>query len=80
MAKFGTGQAIRRKEDQRFLTGTGTYTDDVTLDRQAYLYVFRSPFAHGTITSLDVDDARNADGVLAVYTAKDLADAGINAL
>jgi carbon-monoxide dehydrogenase large subunit len=80
MGKFGTGQAIRRKEDQRFLTGTGTYTDDVTLDGQAYLYVFRSPFAHGSITSLDVDEARNADGVLAVYTAKELADAGINDL
>ena len=35
MGKFGTGQAYRRKEDQRFLTGTGTYTDDVTLDGQA---------------------------------------------
>ena len=49
MGKFGTGQAIRRKEDQRFLTGTGRYTDDIRFDNQAYLYLFRSPYAHGII-------------------------------
>jgi len=77
MGKFGTGQAIRRKEDQRFLTGTGRYTDDIRFDNQAYLYLFRSPYAHGIIGSLDIDEARTAPGVIAVYTADDLADAGI---
>ena len=77
MGKFGTGQAIRRSEDQRFLTGKGEYTDDITLDNQAYLYILRSPYAHGVISSLDVTDARSASGVIAVYTADDLDAAGI---
>ena len=50
MGKFGTGQAIRRTEDQRFITGDGHYTDDISLPKQAYLYVLRSPYAHGVIT------------------------------
>ena len=77
MGKFSTGQPVRRKEDQRFITGSGRYTDDVTLDRQAYLFIFRSPYAHGTISTLDVSDARNAADVLGVYTGDDLAAAGI---
>lgn len=77
MGRFSTGQPVTRKEDQRFITGSGRYTDDVTLDGQAFLYLFRSPYAHGSITSLDVNDARNCGGVLAVYTADDLTAAGI---
>ena len=77
VGRFSTGQPVRRKEDQRFITGSGRYTDDITLDRQAYLYLFRSPYAHGAITTLDVADARKSEGVLAVYTAADLTDAGV---
>ena len=77
MGKFGTGQAIRRTEDQRFLTGTGRYTDDIVLPGQAFLYLFRSPYPHGRITALDVDDARQAPGVIALYTGEDLAAAGV---
>jgi len=77
MGKFGTGQAIRRVEDQRFLTGVGRYTDDIVLPDQAYIQFFRSPFAHGTISELDVGAARDAPGVIAVYTAEDLVAAGI---
>ena len=80
MGRFSTGQPVRRKEDQRFITGNGRYTDDITLDNQAYLYLFRSPYAHGVITSLDVAEARKSDGVVAVYTADDLAAAGIKNL
>lgn len=80
MGKFGTGQAIRRVEDQRFLTGHGQYTGDITIDGQAYLYLFRSPFPHGEITLLDVSDARRAAGVLAVFTSQDLSDAGVRDL
>ena len=76
MGIFGTGQAIRRTEDQRFLTGAGCYTGDITLEDQAYLHLLRSPFAHGDITHLDVSHARAAEGVIAVYTADDLARAG----
>ena len=77
MGPFGTGQAIRRKEDQRFLTGAGRYTDDVELKRQTYLYLFRSPYAHGAITHLDVAAAKASPGVLAIYTADDLTNAGV---
>lgn len=77
MGKFGTGQAIRRTEDQRFITGDGHYTDDISLPNQAYLYVLRSPYAHGVITSLDISEARQAAGVIAVYTAQDLTAAGV---
>ena len=77
MGKFGTGQAIRRKEDQRFITGSGRYTDDVTFEGQTFLYFFRSPYAHGVVKSLEVAEARKAPGVVAVYTADDLAAAGV---
>ncbi len=80
MGRFSTGQSVTRKEDQRLVTGNGRYTDDITLDGQAFLTLFRSPYAHGAITKLDVDDARKAAGVLAVYTADELTAAGIKDL
>ena len=77
MGKFGTGQAVRRKEDQRFITGTGRYTDDISFAGQTFLSFFRSPYAHGVISALDVSAARAATGVIAVYTAQDLDAAGV---
>lgn len=77
MGRFATGQAVRRKEDQRFITGSGRYTDDITLENQTWLYLFRSPFAHGSISELDVSAARQSPGVLAVYTSEELTAAGI---
>jgi len=77
---FGTGQAIRRVEDQRFLTGHGQYTGDISIDGQAFLTIFRSPFPHGTITQLDVSEARTSHGVVAVLTYQDLAEAGVRNL
>jgi aerobic carbon-monoxide dehydrogenase large subunit len=77
VGKFGTGQAIRRQEDQRFITGSGRYTDDISFAGQTFLWFFRSPYAHGVISALDVSAARAAAGVIAVYTAQDLAAAGV---
>ncbi|MEX2495532.1 MAG: hypothetical protein WD448_05545, partial [Woeseia sp.] len=77
MGEFGRGQAIRRLEDQRFITGTGQYTDDISLEGQTYLYIFRSPYAHGTINRLEVVEAAASPGVVAVYTADDLKAAGV---
>ncbi len=71
--KFGVGQAIPRKEDRRFVTGTGRYLDDITLDREARAYVLRSPYAHATIKSIDATAARKAPGVIAVLTGIDAA-------
>ena len=72
MGNFGVGQAIRRVEDQRFLTGTGRYTDDITVPGQVYLYLLRSTHAHADITAIDVSAAKAAPGVLAVLTSADL--------
>jgi carbon-monoxide dehydrogenase large subunit len=72
------GQSVKRKEDARFLTGAGQYTDDVTLPNQTYGYFLRSPHAHAKIRSIDASKAKNAPGVIAVYTAADLE--GVNGL
>ncbi|MEM8786710.1 MAG: xanthine dehydrogenase family protein molybdopterin-binding subunit [Pseudomonadota bacterium] len=74
MSKFGVSQPARRKEDVRFLTGTGRYVDDGAPEGAAHVVFFRAPVAHAEITELDVADAREMPGVLAVYTAADLAD------
>lgn len=74
--KFGVGQSVPRKEDPRLVTGGGEFTDDVNLADQAYMRVLRSPFAHGRIVQLDVEQAAAAEGVLAVYTAKNLTALG----
>ncbi|MGH8223248.1 MAG: xanthine dehydrogenase family protein molybdopterin-binding subunit [Woeseiaceae bacterium] len=77
MGIFGTGQAVRRVEDQRFITGTGRYTCDITLDGQTYLHLFRSPYAHARIRRIETARARETPGVLAVYTGEDLRAAGV---
>ncbi len=77
MGQFGIGQAVRRKEDARFTTGTGQYTDDVKRPRQAYAYFLRSPHSHARIAAIDTADAKAASGVLAVYTHADVAAAGM---
>ena len=77
MSKFGTSQPITRLEDRRFLTGQGRYVDDIAPEGSLVGYVLRSAEAHGTITALDVDAARQAPGVHLVLTATDLARAGL---
>src|SRR3990172_473837 len=74
------GASVKRKEDYRFLTGAGTYTDDVRLDRQSYAYFLRSPHAHASIRSINTDKAKKAPGVLGVFTGQDIAAAKINGL
>jgi len=74
------GESVKRREDYRFLTGAGTYTDDVRLDRQTYAVFVRSPYAHAEIRSIDTSSAEQAPGVLAVYTGKDIAEANIAGL
>ncbi|MDR6951835.1 carbon-monoxide dehydrogenase large subunit [Ancylobacter sp. 3268] len=78
--KFGVGQPFRRVEDQRFITGTGRYTDDIHYDGEAYGFVVRSPVAHGVLNGVDAETAREMPGVLAVYTGADLAAEGIGTL
>src|SRR5712672_3375115 len=73
MAKFGIGQAVRRVEDQRFLTGAGRYIEDINLPGQAYGVPVLSPHAHARIKRIDVAKAKAAPGVLCVLTGADAA-------
>src|SRR6266567_243525 len=72
------GQSVRRKEDKRFLTGAGQYTDDVNVHNQTWAYFLRSPHAHAKIRAIDTAKARAAPGVVAVFTGADLT--GVNGL
>ncbi|MFO0444223.1 MAG: xanthine dehydrogenase family protein molybdopterin-binding subunit, partial [Betaproteobacteria bacterium] len=64
------GQSVERREDTRFLTGRGQYTDDITLPGQTYGVFLRSPHAHARIKSIDTSAAAKAPGVVAVFTGE----------
>jgi aerobic carbon-monoxide dehydrogenase large subunit len=66
------GEAFKRKEDYRFLTGAGQYTDDVNLAHQNYAVFVRSPHAHAVIKGIDVAKAQALPGVVKVFTGKDV--------
>jgi carbon-monoxide dehydrogenase large subunit len=72
MAPF-IGQAVKRKEDFRFLTGGGNYTDDINRPGQTYAYIVRSPHAHANIKKIDKSAAAKAPGVVAIFTGADYA-------
>lgn len=72
------GASVRRKEDPRFITGKGRYTDDVKLPGQLYAAFVRSPHAHATINAIDASAARAMPGVHAVLTGEDMKAAGVN--
>jgi len=69
----GIGAAVRRKEDHRFVTGRGHFTDDVDRPGQTYAFFVRSPHAHAQIKRVDVKAAAERPGVVAVLTGADLA-------
>jgi len=72
------GKAVLRKEDQRFLTGSGQFTDDVTAAHQSHAYFLRSPHAHALLRGVDTSRAAKAPGVIAIFTGADLT--GVNGL
>jgi carbon-monoxide dehydrogenase large subunit len=74
------GQPLRRREDQRFLTGAGQYTDDVVLPGQTYGVFLRSPYAHARIKSIDTTAAAKAPGVVKIFVGADLAEAKVGGL
>ena len=69
MGEFAIGQGVPRFEDPRLIRGGGRYTDDIKLAGMVHGVAVRSPYAHATIKSIDIDAAREAPGVLAVITA-----------
>jgi aerobic carbon-monoxide dehydrogenase large subunit len=80
MAKFGIGQAMTRREDQRLLFGAGQYVDDVAVANEVFVAFVRSPHAHARIASIDAGSAKTMPGVVAVLTGADLKADGIGPL
>ena len=80
MKQFGIGQPVRRVEDRRFITGRGSYLDDINRPRQAYAFMLRSPHAHARVRGIDTTAAASAAGVLAVYSGEDLARDGLGTI
>ncbi|MEL6519484.1 MAG: xanthine dehydrogenase family protein molybdopterin-binding subunit [Pseudomonadota bacterium] len=72
----GIGASTKRREDVRFLTGKGQYTDDINIHGQTYAYFLRSDVAHGTINSLGTEAASKMPGVLQILTSKDFEAVG----
>lgn len=76
MAVFGKAQYIKRVEDDRLLTGSGGFTDNLVRPDQAHLVLVRSPHAHARIVKIDTAAAKEAPGVIAVFTWEDMAKEG----
>jgi carbon-monoxide dehydrogenase large subunit len=74
MATRYFGERIKRNEDPRLLTGQGLYVDDVDLPNMLQAAFVRSPYAHAKINSIDVSQALQREGVVAIYTASDLGE------
>ncbi|MYH49892.1 MAG: xanthine dehydrogenase family protein molybdopterin-binding subunit [Gammaproteobacteria bacterium] len=70
------GASLKRKEDARFLTGRGRYTDDINLPGQLYAHLLRSTVAHANLGSVDISAAEAAPGVHAVFTGPDMEGVG----
>jgi len=73
----GIGASVRRFEDQRLLTGKGTYVDDINRPGQTYAHILRSPHAHARIVSIDTSAAVASPGVVAVFTGEDMQVGGL---
>ena len=76
----GIGQRVLRKEDGRFITGKGRYTDDIKQVGQTFAYFVRSPHAHASVNGINIDAALAAPGVIAVLTGADVTADGLGGL
>jgi len=74
------GQPLRRKEDERLLTGRGRFSDDFTVPGQTYAAVVRSPHPHARIVEIDTRRALAMPGVLGILTGQDCAADGLSAI
>ena len=73
----GIGARVKRKEDKRFITGKGKYTDDIRVENQAYAAFVRCPVAHARIKGVDASEALAMAGVIAVHTGPEMKEDGI---
>ena len=74
--KSGIGASSKRREDVRFLTGNGNYTDDINIRGQAHVFFLRSDVAHGTLNSVDTSAAAAMPGVVQIFTGADFESVG----
>ena len=74
MTKY-IGKSVKRVEDKRFITGQGSYTDDIKIPNMTHAYILRSPYAHANINSIDTTAAAEAEGVVAIFTGSDIPEA-----
>ncbi|WP_282128995.1 xanthine dehydrogenase family protein molybdopterin-binding subunit [Roseobacter litoralis] len=72
----GIGASSKRREDVRFLTGAGNYTDDINIRGQAHVFFLRSDVAHGTLNKVDTAAAEGMPGVVRVFTGADFEAVG----
>jgi carbon-monoxide dehydrogenase large subunit len=79
-ARFGSGKAVRRVEDDALLTGRGVFADDVALSDSACVVFLRSPHPHARIAAIDTARAAALPGVVAIVTGEDLVRAGVRPL
>jgi aerobic carbon-monoxide dehydrogenase large subunit len=75
--RFGANPHSPRREDEPLLRGLGRFTDDLVRPGQLHAAFVRSPHAHARIVKLDASSARDAPGVLSVFTGEDLKAAGL---
>src|SRR2546425_26279 len=80
MTTFGIGASVKRREDQRLLTGEGRFADDFNGPGQAHAAFVRSPHAHADVLAIDAAPAKAVAGVLAVFTGHDLAADGVGGI
>lgn len=76
----GIGASVRRREDARFLTGIGTYTDDIKRPNMTHAVLVRSPYSHARVNGIDPSAALSAPGVVAVLTGADMAADNVGSL
>lgn len=74
------GQALKRKEDPRFITGTGNYTDDVVIPGTLHAAMVRSPYPHAKLRGIDTESVKDMPGVIRVLTGQDVKDAGLGSI
>ncbi len=72
------GQPVRRREDVRLLTGNGRFSDDWSIEGQAYMVVVRSSHAHAVLRGIDTVEASSMPGVLGIFTGADCVADGLS--
>jgi carbon-monoxide dehydrogenase large subunit len=77
MTGEGIGESVERREDPKLVTGHGEYLDDIEPPGTAYAAFARGEHAHARLDGVDIAAAESREGVLAAYTAADLAEAGV---